>query len=129
MAYLHNVIQQLQAAQRDTQLDVEKLDKAIAAIQSLNGTGATRQANQPTGIAAAPTRFVSAASRRKMALAQRARWARAGKGSQPAVVAAAKLTSSAPAVKRTMSPAARRKIAAAQRARWAQFRAGRKRAA
>jgi transcriptional regulator with PAS, ATPase and Fis domain len=51
--------------------------------------------------------------RRKMALAQKARWANIRNGSKPA----AKTTSSSPA-KRTMSAAARRKIAAAQKARW-----------
>jgi hypothetical protein len=120
------VIQQLQAEQRKTQLEVEKLDKAIAVIESLNGAGASGQANQPTGVAPAPTRIVSAASRRKMALAQRARWARMGKGWQPATL---KTMASTSVAKRTMSPAARRKIAAAQRARWAKVRAGQKRAA
>src|ERR1039457_4242380 len=81
----------------------EKLDRVISVIESLNGS-------QPSGEASQPTRIVSASSRRKMAQAQRARWAKVRKGSQPGTAAP---------VKRTMSLSARRKIAAAQRARWA----------
>jgi hypothetical protein len=62
-----------------------------------------------------------------MAQAQRARWARANKASQP-LVAIAKTKGSAP-VKRTMSAAARKKIAAFQRARWAKIKAQQKKAA
>ena len=58
-----------------------------------------------------------------IAQAQKARWAKARKGSQP--IALAKTTGFAP-VKRTMSAAARRKIAAFQRARWAKLKAGKK---
>src|ERR1700756_2538700 len=101
------------------QSQVEKLDQAISLIESLNDSGTARQANQPT-------RIISAASRRKMAQAQRARWARARKESQP--VPTTKTTASAPA-KRTMSAAARRKIAASQRARWAKLKAEQKKAA
>jgi hypothetical protein len=87
-----------------------RLDQAIQAIGELvrrNHTGAIQQS------ATRPRRTVSAAARRKMAAAQRARWAkiRGAKTSTPL---------------RTMSQAARRKIAAAQRARWAKVRAQRK---
>ena len=59
---------------------------------------------------------MSASARKRMSLAQKARWAKrapknqAGKGKP----------------KRTMSASARRKIAAAQRARWAKVKAGKK---
>jgi|SRR5580693_734994 hypothetical protein len=56
--------------------------------------------------------------------AQKARWAKARKESQP-VVAITKTTASVP-VKHTMSASARRKIAAFQRARWAKLKAGKK---
>jgi phage major head subunit gpT-like protein len=118
MANLENALQQLRAERQQAQLQLEKLDQAISVIESLNGSGTSRRTSQPK-------RIISAASRRKMALAQKARWAKARNGSQPA---AAKTTSSAP-VNRTMSAAARRKIAAAQRARWATIRAGKKTAA
>ena len=120
MSNLTNALQQLRAERRESQLHVEKLDQAISVIESLNGSGTFRKANRPT-------RTISAASRRKMALAQKARWAKARKGSQQAA-GAAKTTASAPA-KRTMSISARRKIAAAQRARWAKIRSKGKKAA
>jgi hypothetical protein len=129
MGNLANALQQLRAERREAQSHVEKLDKAIAVIESLNGTGTSRQAVQPTRITSAspsaPTRLISKASRRKMARAQKARWATAKKESQPVLVETAKTTGAVP-VKRSMSPAARRKIAAAQRARWAKLKAGKK---
>lgn len=119
MANLTNALQELRGERSRAQLQVEKLDQAISVIESLNGSGTSRNGNQPT-------RIISAASRRKMALAQKARWARAGKGSQLAV-GAGKTNTSAP-MKRTMSASARRKIAAAQKTRWAKIRAGQKKA-
>jgi len=112
MGNLANALQQLRAERREAQLHVEKLDKAIAAVESANGSGTSRQANQPTGIASAPTRTISAASRRKMARAQKARWAKKAANDQAGKVKP----------KRTMSASARRKIAAFQRARWAKIK-------
>jgi len=128
MGNLNNALQELRAERREAQSHVEKLDQAIAVIESLNGTGAVRQANQPTGVVAATTRKVSSASRRKMALAQQARWAKVRMESQPVLVGATKTTASAPG-KRTMSAAARRRISAFQRARWAKVKAQQKKAA
>jgi hypothetical protein len=116
MENLSSALQQLRAERKQAQARVESIDQAISVIESLNGSGTVRQASQSG-------RIISAASRRKMAQAQRARWAKARETSQP--IALAKTTSSAP-VKRTMSAAARRKIAAAQRARWAKLKAGKK---
>jgi len=112
MGNLNNALQELRAELKQAQLHVEKLDQAILVIESLNGSGTSRKANQPA-------RIISAASRRRMAQAQKARWARARRQLQP--VEPAKTTGSAP-VKRTMSASARRKIAAFQRARWAKVR-------
>ena len=120
MGNLSSALQQLHAERKQAQSHVEKLDQAISVVESLNGSGTFGQTDQPT-------RIISAASRRKMALAQKARWARAKNGSRP-VVATTKTTASAP-VKRTMSAAARRKIAAFQRARWAKVKAQQKKAA
>jgi hypothetical protein len=61
-------------------------------------------------------RTLSAAARRKISLAQKARWAKTRRAAAPTRV-------------RTMSRAARNKIAAAQRARWAKTRAQQKKAA
>ena len=63
------------------------------------------------------TRTMSAAARRKISLAQKARWAKQKTANGKASLAKPQ---------RTMSAAARRRIAAAQRARWAKVRAGEK---
>ena len=112
MGNLSAALQQLRAERKQAQARVESIDQAISVIESLNGSGTARQANQPT-------RIISQASRRKMAQAQRARWAKARKVLQPAETV--KTTASAPA-NHTMSAAARRKIAAFQRARWAKIK-------
>jgi len=117
MASLTNALQQLREERKRAQLQVEKFDQAISVIESLNGSGASGRG------AARPTRVVSAASRRRMAQAQKARWAKLRK---PAQSAAGKTTSTAPAKRSTMSASARRKIAAALRARWAKVRVGKK---
>jgi hypothetical protein len=117
MGNLGNALQQLRAERKQAQSHLEKLDQAISVIESLDGSGTFRQANQPT-------RIISAASRHKMAQAQRARWAKAKETSQPV----AKPTGAVP-VKHTMSAAARRKIAAFQRARWAKIKAQQRKAA
>ena len=119
MRNLNNALQQLREERKQAQSHVEKLDTAISVIESLNGSGSF-------GRAAQPTRIISQASRRKMAQAQRARWAKARDNSQP--IAVAKTPASAP-VKHTMSAAARRKIAAFQKARWAKIKAQQKKAA
>jgi len=129
MGNLANALQQLRAERREAQSQVEKLDKAISVIESLNGTGKPQKANQPTGTVAAPKRFISKASRLKMARAQRARWANARKELQPVLVSSAAKTTTPAPVKRAMSAAARKKIAAFQRARWAKVKAQQKKAA
>jgi hypothetical protein len=94
---------------------IEALDKEIAnlthartVLAGLNGSSVNRNA-----IAGNGKRVVSAASRRKMATAQKARWAKQAANGQ-AIAARPK---------RVISAAARRKMAAAQKARWAKFRA------
>jgi hypothetical protein len=119
MGNLNNALQELRAERKQMLSQVEKLDQAISVIESLNGSVTAQQPTQPT-------RVISAASRRKMARAQKARWAKVRGTSQP--IALAKATTSAP-VKRTMSAASRRKIAAFQRARWAKVKAQQKKAA
>ena len=117
MPNLSNTLHELRAERSQAQLHVEKLDKAISVIESLNGSGTSGNAIQPK-------RIISAASRRKMALAQKARWARVGKELKPVVA-----PTSSSSAKRIMSASARRKIAAAQKARWAKVRAEQKKAA
>ena len=120
MSNLENALQELREKRSRAQIEIEKLDQIISGIESLNGTDALDKSTQPS-------RIISAASRRKMALAQKARWASVRKQSQP-VAAIAKATGATP-VKRTMSAAARKKISAAVRARWAKMKAQQKKAA
>jgi len=98
---------------KELQQQRNRLDQAIRVIAKLIARDGTRLS---TASARKPRRTVSAAARRKMAAAQRARWAKAkGAKASPTV--------------RTMSQAARKKIAVAQRARWAKVRAQQKKAA
>lgn len=120
MSNLENALRELREKRSHAQIEIDKLDQIISGIESLNGAGAS--ASSTTG---QPKRIISAASRRKMALAQRARWAGLRKKAQPAV---AKSLGSAPA-KRKISAAGRKKMAAASRARWAAFHAAQKKSA
>ena len=122
MANLENALQQLRAEHKTAQLEVEKLGKAISVIESLNRSGTSRITNQPK-------RIISAASRRNMAAAQKARWAAVRKGPKPATEVA-KTNASAPLKsKHKISAAGRKRMAAATRLRWAKFRAAKKKAA
>ena len=73
--------------------EVERIDGALAALGS-TGSNGTRP------------HTMSASARRRISLAQKARWAK----------------QRAPKPKRTISAAGRRRIAAAQRARWAKVK-------
>jgi len=97
MSNLDNALRELREKRSQAQIEIEKLDQIISGIESLNGTGAVHEVKRPT-------RIISAASRRKMALAQKARWASIRKQSQP--ILARKTAVSAPA-KRTMSASPR----------------------
>jgi hypothetical protein len=107
-------LQQLREERQQAQLQLEKLDSAISVLEDLSG--ARGSVGGRNGVR--PKRVVSALARRRMAEAQRARWARTRGGSGSAVKSPGK----APA-RRVLSVAARRRIAAAQRARWARVRA------
>lgn len=113
MGTLDNVLQQLRQEHKQAEGEVQKLEKAILAIESLTGHSVGVTANGTR-----PKRTMSAAARRKIAQAQRARWAKLRKPLQP--------TAKAPIVasrKRRLSPEGRRRIIAATRARWARVRA------
>jgi hypothetical protein len=115
MANLNNALQQLREERQNAQLQLEKLNSAISVLEELSGGSSTATRN---GVR--PKRVVSALARRRMAEAQRARWARVRGG--PRSVQAGKSAGKAPA-RHVLSVAARRRIAAAQRARWARVRA------
>ena len=115
MSNLKNALQELREERQRAQIEIEKLDQIISGIESLNGAGASHESGRPT-------RFISAASRRKMARAQKARWVSVRNKSHS-------VSAGTTPVKRTLSTSTRKKIAAAQRARWAKVRAAQKKAA
>jgi hypothetical protein len=121
MANLQSALHQLKEERKQAEQQIATLDRAILAIEGIVGrsVGTSRNGGQPG-------RTVSAAARRRMARAQKARWARVRQKAGPG-----KSTKAAKAVgkKRILSAAARRKIAEAQRARWARFRAKHEKAA
>lgn len=109
---LAGFVKELRAMRTSLVNELRHVDAALSVLGKLGG-GSTK-----------PKRRVSASARKRMSLAQKARWASIRKESRPAV-GAAKATGAAPA-KRIMSASARRKIAAAQRARWAKVKAAKK---
>ena len=95
-------VSELRAVRTTLVNELRHVDAALSVLSKLNrGISHTK-----------PGHGMSAAARRKISLAQKARWA--------------KTKSHAPKPKRTMSASARRKIAEAQRARWAKLRAAKK---
>jgi hypothetical protein len=95
-------------------IEIANLTQARTVLTGLNGSTVKVTAVKATG-----RRVVSAASRRKMAAAQKARWAKVRSLKPSAKPNRNKST-------RVMSISARRKIAAAQKARWAKVRAHKK---
>jgi hypothetical protein len=116
MLNLSAIVKQLEAQRKQVQSELGRLDAAIGALRgssTSNGSGTIRAASHR------PRRHLSAAGRRAISLAQKARWAKR----------AAKGQTGTAKPKRTMSAAARRKIAAAQKARWAALKAKEKKVA
>ncbi len=103
---LESVVSQLRIQRTNLVNNLKRVDGALSALGSLNGARTHAE----------PRRTMSASGRRRIAAAQRARWAKVK--SQNVV----SITKNPKPVKRTMSASARRKIAAAQRARWAKVK-------
>jgi hypothetical protein len=103
---LASIVLELRAERTDLVNQLRHVDAALSVLGKLND-----------GSSYTSPRRLSAAGRRKISLAQKARW-----GKQ-----AAKGKRAAAGPKRKLSLAARKRIAAAQRARWARFRAEKKR--
>ena len=97
MANLSGIVNQLKKERDLVERQLTGLNAALTAFADVYGGRGTAE------------RKVSASARRKMSLAQKARWAKraATNRQQP---------------KRMMSASARKKIAAAQRARWAKLK-------
>jgi hypothetical protein len=94
MGNLSVVVMQLKKERERVQKEAQRIDAALAALGSVSANSSSH------------LRTMSTAARRKISLAQKARWAK----------------QRAPRPKRTISAAGRRRIAAAQRARWAKVK-------
>ena len=101
---LASIVSELRAKRTNLVNELRHVDAALSVLGKL-GSGSSHTK---------PTHTMSAAARRKISLAQKARWAKA-KGR-------------APKPKRTISAAGKKRIAAAQRARWAKVKAQQKKA-
>jgi hypothetical protein len=73
MANMSQILGQLQAQRRQVEAELGKIDAAISALQ---GLGARSGANSNRGGGAPRRRVMSAAARKRIADAQRARWAK-----------------------------------------------------
>src|SRR5437764_6574138 len=101
MTNLSSVVGQLRNERMRVQGQLERLDQAISMLRNLsNGSRSTRGG----------TRNMSASARKRIAAAQKARWAKWHEQHG---------TNRETAPKRVVSISSRRRMAAAQRARWA----------
>ncbi len=102
LAGLAGFVSELRAVRTNLVSELRHVDAALSVLGKLGGGSNSTK----------PKRGISALARKRMSLAQKARWAKA-KGH-------------APKPKRTISAAGRKRIAAAQRARWAKLKAGKR---
>jgi len=101
----------------DLRSELNRLNQAIAALESLDGTVTAATPVAKAAPKRGGRRHMSAAGRKRISEAAKARWA--AKRMAVAKPAAAKPATKATTGRRTMSAAARKKIAEAQRKRWA----------
>jgi hypothetical protein len=99
---LVSIVSELRAERTNLVNQLKHVDAALSVLGKLNGGRSYTK----------PRRNLSAAARKKMSLAQKARWAKRTSIHQVVTIQP----------KRIMSAAARRKIAAFQRARWARVK-------
>ena len=97
---------------RDLKAELKRINQAIAALESLDGTATATTYAAKSVPTQAKKRGLTPAGRRRLSAMMKARWAARRKS-------AAKPAPKATSGHRTMSPAARKKIAEAQRKRWA----------
>jgi hypothetical protein len=115
MSNLIEIQNELQSKRKELHYELNRIDAAITALSGLSG-----HSSKSASASVTPRRVLSLGARRRIAAAQRARWAKVRAQKKTAVVA----TSAKP--RRILSLSARRRIAAAQRARWAKVRAQKK---
>jgi hypothetical protein len=95
-----DILAQLKAARDKAAFELGRLEAAVAALSRISSNSIKTTNTR---------RKMSASPRRKISLAQKARWSKQNSGRAGA------------RPKRHVSAASRRKMAAAQRARWARF--------
>lgn len=117
MSNLVEIQNELQSKRKELQHELNRVDAAITALSGLSSSAKA----VPVSFGTTTRRTLSAGARRRIAVAQRARWAKVRAQSKGVAV-----TPAAASGKRVMSIGARRRIAAAQRARWAKVRAQKK---
>ena len=103
---LVSIVSELRVERTNLVKQLRHVDAALAVLGKLNGGSSYTK----------PRHILSASARRRISLAQKARWARRAATDQPGTVKP----------KRTTSAAARRKIGAFQRARWAKLKTSKK---
>jgi len=103
---LASIVSELRVERTNLANQLRHVDAALSVLGKLNGRSSYTK----------PRRTLSASVRRRISLAQKARWAKRAASDQAGKVKP----------KRTMSASARRKIAAAQRTRWAKVKAQQK---
>jgi hypothetical protein len=102
------------ALQKERKRLADELHRVTAALTAFGNVYMRGSQSKAAG-ATRKKRTISAAGRKRIAAAQRARWAKI-KGQKVVSISSRK----------GMSPAARKRIAAAQKARWAKWRAQKK---
>ncbi len=111
----------IEAAIRGYEAQQTELQREIDSLRSMLDGRPTSSAATPSDSGQGKRKRFSLASRRKMAAAQKARWAKL-KGSEPTEAVSAK-------PKRKLSASAKKRIGAAVRKRWALKKAAAKKAA
>ena len=76
MSNLANVVQQLRKERDQTQKRIGQLDKALKALSGLGGVRGTAGIRGSPQVSGAKRRTMSAEARKRIAAAQRARWAK-----------------------------------------------------
>jgi len=112
---MQSVVSQLQKERTRLEDELHRITTALVAFGNVYMHGSQPKA----AVATRKKRTISAAGRKRIAAAQRARWAKI-KGQKVVSISARK--------GRRMSPAARKRIVAAQKARWAKWRKAQKKA-
>jgi len=110
---MQSVVSELQKERTRLENELHRITAALVAFGNVYMQGSRRRA----AVATRKGRTISAAGRKRIAAAQRARWAKA-KGQKVVSISIRK--------GRKMSPAAHKRIVAAQKARWAKWRKAQK---